>query len=91
MAVGVGGPRTHRSRTFPCTTLRHCRYDDGQRGELLRRRLPLDHSQERALVLTHNGMFPCFFGGRVWRLLASTRSALVTWTRVCEGGITAST
>ena len=26
-------------------------------------------------------MFPCFLGGRVWRLLASTRSALVTAER----------
>jgi hypothetical protein len=36
-------------------------------------------------------MFPCFFGGSVSRLLASTRSALTTWTRVCDGGMTAST
>ena len=39
----------------------------------------------------HSGMFPCFLAGRVWRLLASTRSALVTCTRVCDGGMTAST
>jgi hypothetical protein len=39
----------------------------------------------------HSGMFPCFFGGSVCRLLASTRSALVTCTRVCDGGMTAST
>ena len=52
---------------------------------------PLTTRSRGALVLTHNGMFPCFLGGRVCRLLASTRRALVTCTRVCDGGMTAST
>ena len=91
MAVGVRRPSAHGRRTTAFPPLRHRRNDHGQCRELFRRRLALDDTQERALVLTHNGMFPCFLGGSVWRLLASTRSALVTWIRVCEGGMTAST
>ena len=38
-----------------------------------------------------SGMFPCFLGGRVSRLLRNARSALMTEERVYEGGITEST
>lgn len=38
-----------------------------------------------------SGMFPCFLGGRVWRLLRSARRALMTEERVWDGGITEST
>ena len=39
--------------------------DDGERGELLRRRLPADHAQQRSIRAAfalghHSGMFPCF-------------------------------
>jgi len=40
---------------------------------------------------THNGMFPCFFGGSVSRLVRSARRARVTFIRVFEGEITVST
>ena len=30
------------------------------------------------LGFAHNGMFPCFLGGRVWRLLRSIRRDLMT-------------
>lgn len=48
---------------------------------------------ERAIgrIPTHRGMFPCFLGGRVWRLSWSMLRARVMWGRVWEGGITAST
>jgi hypothetical protein len=36
-------------------------------------------------------MLPCFFGGRVWRLVRRGRSALTTYDRVYDGGITEST
>ena len=65
--------------------------DDGDRRELLGRGLAPDDPQQRTLWLAHSGMFPCFLGGSVSRLLPSTRSALVTCTRVCDGGMTAST
>ena len=66
--------------------------DGGQRSQLLGGGLAPDDAQQRAPdLVAHSGMFPCFLAGRVWRLLASTRSALVTCTRVCEGRITAST
>jgi hypothetical protein len=83
------GPRPHRddAATFP--TLRECRDDDGERGELLGGGLAPEHPEEG--TVGHSGMFPCFLGGSVSRLLASTRSALVTCTRVCDGRITAST
>ena len=38
----------------------------------------------------HRGMFPCFFGGRLARLLRSIRKARMTWIRVAEGSMTAS-
>ena len=39
----------------------------------------------------HSGMFPCFFGG-VWVILrSSSRRAVDTYPRVCDGGMTAST
>src|SRR5215469_11273544 len=38
----------------------------------------------------NKGMLPCFFGGRVSRLVRRLRSALVTAARVSAGRITAS-
>ena len=38
-----------------------------------------------------SGMLPCFFGGSVSRLVRSVRSARVTWARVADGAMTAST
>jgi hypothetical protein len=64
--------------------------DGGECCELLGARLAADDAQER-LIGGHSGMFPCFFGGSVSRLFASTRSALVTCTRVWDGGMTMST
>src|SRR3712207_7636368 len=32
----------------------------------------------------HSGMFPCFFGGSVSRLVRSARSAFTTWLRRSE-------
>ena len=89
MRVGVRGPRTDGHRTAALPALRQRGDDDGQRGELLGGGFTADDSEEG--VVAHSGMFPCFLGGSVSRLLASTRSALVTCTRVCEGGMTAST
>ena len=91
MAVGVGRPRPERCGPAPGAPLGQRGDDNRERGELLGGRLPADDGEERTAFLTHSGMFPCFFGGRVSRLFASTRSALVTCTRVCEGGMTAST
>ena len=42
-------------------------------------------------ALAHSGMFPCFFGGSDSRLFRSSRSALMTYARVCDGAMTAST
>jgi RNA polymerase sigma-70 factor (ECF subfamily) len=38
----------------------------------------------------YSGMLPCFFGGRVWRLVRSPRRARVTSARVSAGRMTAS-
>ena len=38
----------------------------------------------------HSGMFPCFLGGRLARLVRSARNALVTFIRVFEGVMTVS-
>lgn len=71
--------------------------DDG--GDLLGRRVAADDPQRRALaafavtgrlVSAHSGMFPCFLGGSVWRLLRSARSARTTFIRVFDGEITVS-
>ena len=91
------GPGADRPRPAPCPAARGERGDDdGQGGELLGGRLTADDPQQRTLRLlvgllgrlAHSGMFPCFFGGSVWRLLASSRSALVISTRVSDGRIT---
>lgn len=42
------------------------------------------------IVPPYSGMFPCFFGGRLARLVRSARSALVTATRVAAGSMTPS-
>ncbi len=53
------------------------------------------HHRERRwadlLRLGHSGMFPCFLGGSVSRLVRSSRSTRVTSARVSCGVITAST
>src|SRR4051812_24169084 len=87
--TGVG-PRAHRHRTPTPPPLRQRGDDDRERGELLGGGLAADDA-EQGTRLGHSGMFPCFLGGSVSRLLASTRSALVTCTRVWDGGMTAST
>ena len=38
-------------------------------------------------VIRHSGMFPCFFGGRLARLVRSARSALMMATRVAAGSM----
>lgn len=38
----------------------------------------------------HSGMFPCFFGGSVSRLVRRARSARVTFIRVFDGEMTVS-
>src|SRR3954454_8979239 len=79
VALGVRRPGPHRRRPPPRAPLRQRRHDDGEGGELLGRGLPGHHPEQgQLLLLTHRGMFPCFFGGSDCRLLASTRSALVT-------------
>src|SRR5215217_1484598 len=63
--------------------------DDGdQRGQLFGRRVSLDDLNDR---LVHRGMFPCFLGGRVSRLVRSRRRARMISARVSLGLITAST
>jgi len=78
--------------------------DHGDQGrQVLGGRLAGDHPQSRpgcgrcrrwarpAAAGTHSGMFPCFFGGNVSRLPRNARSALITYERVWDGGITEST
>ena len=72
-----------------------------QIGRVLKFYTPLlretyDDPEQRLLLLLvarviHSGMFPCFFGGSVSRLEASSRRARTTSTRVSCGVITAST
>jgi hypothetical protein len=83
------GPAADGHDAAALPALRQSSHDDGQRGEFLCGGLTTHDSKQGALA--HSGMFPCFLGGSVSRLLASTRSALVTCTRVCDGGMTAST
>ena len=53
-----------------------------------------DDAEQRFLLLGHvapySGMFPCFFGGRLARLLRRARSARMTIMRVSCGKITRS-
>jgi hypothetical protein len=73
---------------------RGCRQDGDQRRDLLGGRVASDELQRRRvcleLVAAHNGMFPCFFGGSVSRLVRSARRAFVTFIRVFDGVITVS-
>ena len=64
------GPRTRRGRGARPGEHR------GQRRDLLRGRLAAHHPQNRRSI--HSGMFPCFLGGSVSRLLRSMRSDLMT-------------
>ena len=73
-----------------------CREDGDQGRELLGGRVASEESQSWPLCLElvmrghHKGMFPCFLGGSVSRLLRSARKAFVTFIRVFEGVITVS-
>ncbi len=71
---------------------RHPLQHHGQCGDLLGRGIALHEEQGSAvLVLAHSGMFPCFFGGRLSRLVRSSRRARMISVRVSCGWITAST
>lgn len=62
--------------------------------DLLGCRVAADHPQiwlGHGVRFGHSGMFPCFLGGRVSRLVRSKRSTRVISTRVSCGLITAST
>lgn len=83
-----------------------CCHHGHERRQLLGRQVAADHPQHRRdrccgrllggvgrrrrLVAHQSGMFPCFLGGSVSRLVRSRRSALVTSARVCDGSITPS-
>src|SRR5579884_1655319 len=75
-----------------------------QRGKLFLGRVALDDLDVRLVPVVgllgllpvvrlfgHSGMFPCFFGGSWAILRSSSRRAVATYPRVCDGGITAST
>ena len=49
-----------------------------------------DRGNVWARRVTHSGIFPCFFGGKLSRLVLSARSARVTFIRVLLGVITVS-
>ena len=78
---GSGEHRRHRSDIDSRCILRH----DSDRRELGLRAV-LARCSRRA----HSGMFPCFFAGRLARLVRRARSALTTATRVAAGSITPS-
>jgi hypothetical protein len=61
--------------------------------ELVLRRRAFDNDELQLLIIgaAHSGMLPCFFGGKVWRLVRSSRSTRVISPRVSCGEITAST
>jgi hypothetical protein len=62
-----------------------------QRGQLFVVRVTPDHLHNgRGFVGSHRGMFPCFLGGSVSRLVLSARNARVTFIRVLDGEITVS-
>ena len=64
------------------------------RGELLVGRRTAYDAERRLLVHrtpTHNGMLPCFFGGRLSRLFRSSRRPRTICERVSAGRITEST
>ena len=96
----VGPPRGARWAGVRRVVTAGCRREDGDEGgDLLGRGVSADETQRRPsaplvsgglLVGAHSGMFPCFFGGRVWRLLRSARSARVTFIRVFDGEMTVS-
>lgn len=72
-----------------CTNALHfCRHrfehrDD--RGEFIGRGIAADDTH--FLAVRHSGMFPCFFGGRLARLVRSARNALMTATLVAAGSM----
>ena len=63
-------------------------------GGVAERHLHIDPGCRRGIipgslfrVIRHRGMFPCFFGGRLARLVRSARSALMMATRVAAGSM----
>jgi hypothetical protein len=76
--VGCAGPR---------------RQDGQEGGDLLWGGVASDQAQGRSWGswIGHSGMFPCFLGGRVSRLVRSARKAFATYDRVYDGGMTEST
>ena len=103
--AAVGPAAGCRSRSSDAR-LGQGREHDDHRGQLRRRGVAGDDLEDRGTVRTdvvrrldrghtvcrsHSGMFPCFLGGSVSRLVRSSRSTRVISTRVSCGMITAST
>ena len=90
-----------RGRSAPAAALTPT--DGGQHRdqdpEVLRRWRAVDDPDDRSVrggrrvggcVAAHSGMFPCFLGGRLSRLVFNARSARVTFIRVLLGVMTVS-
>ena len=100
----MSGRRTARSREAHCEVCRGAGFASSpdaadstasSGGDLLGGGVTADQPQRRLVgndvVGCHqSGMFPCFLGGSVSRLVRSARSALVTFIRVLEGVMTVS-
>lgn len=65
------------------------RFDDRDYGSQLFGSGVASHHPD-LLVVRHSGMFPCFFGGKLARLVRRARRALTTVTRVAAGSMTPS-
>ncbi len=93
----AAGPARGARRGGLLLAAAQAREDGDERGDLLGRRVAehLDGLPRRLLgrgvVNHHSGMFPCFFAGRVSRLVRRARSARLTFSRVLLGVMTVST
>jgi hypothetical protein len=87
-----GRPQRARNRGgFSVSAARRYHGDQcGQLGRLWVSGDDLKYWMHCLVGAAHSGMFPCFLGGRLARLLRSIESARMTCRRVCEGSITAS-
>ena len=91
-------PRRYRCRLIApgklCRLSKSSSHDCGDRSNFLRCDMRRDDADVGKLVVRlcagHSGMFPCFLGGMLARLVRSARSAFTTCTRVAAGSITPS-
>ena len=97
LAVCPSAAHRRRGRLPAIQLLRHSAEHDGDRGNVRRCWIAGNDGEARCLPLVrefvwldHSGIFPCFLGGKVARLVLRARNAFTTATRVAAGSMTPS-